>query len=60
MTTIIPNILTDLPESVQQRKVVKEGSKYCIKSKKNKSLGCYPTRKEALERLRQIEFHANK
>lgn len=55
--TIIPNPLQRNEFEVKhlQRKVVKEGSKYCVKSKKGKNLGCYDTKKEALERLRQVE-----
>ena len=60
MTTIIPNPLADLPVTRKQRKVVKEGSKWCVKSKAGKSLGCYDTKEEANQRLRQIEFHKNK
>ena len=41
--------------SHQERKVVKENGKGCVKSKAGKSLGCYDTKKEALERLRQVE-----
>ncbi len=38
-----------------EAKIVQRGSKYCVESKSGKSLGCYPTREEALKRLRQIE-----
>lgn len=39
----------------RKRKIVKEGGKWCVKSKKGKSLGCYDTEKEAQERLGQVE-----
>lgn len=59
---IIPNPDGDRQrrEEVLKRKVVKEGGKWCVKSKKGKSLGCYDTKKEALARLRQVEYHKNK
>lgn len=40
----------------------KKGSQWCIFSKSGKKLGCYPTRKQAEERLSQIERfkHMNK
>ena len=34
----------------------KEGKKYCIYSKTGKKLGCYPTRKAAEKRLKEIEM----
>lgn len=40
----------------RKRKIVEENGKYCIKSKKNKNLGCYDTRAEAEKRLSQIEY----
>ncbi len=37
--------------------IVKKGSKWCVVSEKSgRSLGCYKTKKEALHRLRQVEF----
>lgn len=36
--------------------IKKRNGKWCVISKKGKSLGCYPSRKAALKRLRQIEF----
>lgn len=67
MSRIIPNPDNDRrlredfqTSSVQQRKVVKEGGKWCVKSKAGKSLGCYDTKAKALERLRQVEYHKNK
>jgi hypothetical protein len=38
----------------------KDGPKskpFCIYSKTGKNLGCYPSRKQAEERLKQIEVH---
>ena len=34
----------------------KVGSQYCVFSKTGKRLGCFPSREQALKRLRQIEF----
>lgn len=34
----------------------KVGNEFCIFSKKGKKLSCHKTRKEALKRLREIEF----
>jgi len=36
--------------------IVKQGNKYAVKSEKGKLLGLYNTYKEALKRLRQIEY----
>lgn len=36
--------------------VKKSGSQWCIFSKDGEKLECYPTKKEATDRLRQIEF----
>lgn len=36
--------------------IIKQGSKYIIKSHKGKTLGTFATRAEAVKRLRQIEF----
>ena len=59
---IIPNPDGDRQRraEVLSRKVVKEGDKWCVKSKKGKNLGCYDTKKEANKRLRQVEYHKNK
>jgi hypothetical protein len=38
----------------------KSGSQWCIFSKNGKRLECFPTRKEAVKRLRQIEFFKNR
>lgn len=46
--------------AIEQRKIVKEDGKWCVKSKKGKSLGCYDTKKKALERLRQVEHFKDK
>lgn len=40
--------------------VRKQGSQWCVFSKSGKNLGCFSTRKDALKRLRQIEFFANR
>lgn len=39
-----------------QSVIRKEGSKFCIFSKKGKKLGCFSTEKEAKKRLLEIEF----
>lgn len=40
-----------------QRKVVKKGNEYCVVSEDGeRSFGCYPTKGEAEERLREVEF----
>lgn len=42
--------------------IVKQGSEYCLKSKKSgKNLGCYPSRKGAEKRERQVQYfkHVN-
>lgn len=36
--------------------IIKQGSKYKVKSKEGKTLGEYSTKEEATKRLRQIEF----
>jgi hypothetical protein len=38
----------------------KQGSQWCIFSKKGKKLQCFPTKKQAQDRLRQIEFFKNR
>lgn len=35
----------------------KNGNEFCIYSKTGKNLGCYPTKKQAQDRLAQIEMH---
>ncbi len=38
-------------------KIVKRGSQFCVVSKDGKrDFGCFPNRKKAEERLRQVEF----
>lgn len=42
---------------VIEEHIVKQGKKYCLKSKKkNKNLGCYPTRAGAEKRERQVQY----
>jgi len=37
--------------------IVKQGSEYCLKSKKSgKNLGCYPSRKGAEKREKQVQY----
>ncbi|MEM4546772.1 MAG: hypothetical protein QW328_08450 [Nitrososphaerota archaeon] len=36
--------------------IVKEKGKYQVKSKSGKNLGTYRTKKEAVKRLRQVEY----
>lgn len=40
--------------------IVKQGNKWIVKSEKGKILGTYSTKKEALKRLRQIEYFKHK
>lgn len=55
---------TDLDLSdfnLREDAVVKRvGSQWCVFSKKGKRLGCYSSRKQAVKRLQQIEYHKNK
>lgn len=47
---------------VIEEHIVKQGKKYCLKSKKsNKNLGCYPTRAGAEKREKQVQYfkHVN-
>lgn len=49
------------PEKEEEKKdlneyIVKKGSEYAIISKKGKQLGKYPSREQAVKRLRQIEY----
>jgi len=43
-----------------QAVVRKVGSRWCVFSKSGKRLGCFSTRKQAVDRLRQIEFFKNR
>jgi len=40
----------------------KNGNQWCVYSKSGKNMGCYPTRKQAEDRLKKIEMfkHMNK
>ena len=40
--------------------IIKKGDKYQVQSKKGKNLGEYSSRKEAIKRLRQVEFFKHK
>jgi hypothetical protein len=41
--------------------IVKRGSKYCLISKSTgRNLGCYPTKKGAEKRERQVQFFKHK
>lgn len=40
--------------------VRKDGSEWCVFSKSGKKLGCFPTKKQAQERLQEIEFFKQK
>ena len=56
------NWYKEIDDHLQDTKgtIRKVGNEWCIFSKKtNKKLGCYSTKKEAVERLRQIEIHKN-
>jgi hypothetical protein len=41
-------------------KIVEKGSQWCVESEDGKNMGCYDTKKEAEERLRQIEYFKHK
>ncbi len=58
----IRNVFNDALENEKRSHAVvrKQGSQWCVFSKKGKNLGCFPTKKKAQERLRQIEFFKNK
>ena len=43
-------------ELVKTAFIRRRGNKWCVISKKNKSLGCYTTKAQALRRLRQVEY----
>lgn len=49
-------------ELFQKTKAVirKRGNQWCVFSKEGKNLGCFDTRKEAVKRLRQIEFFSRR
>jgi len=40
--------------------IVNKGNKYQVQSKGGKNLGMYSSRKEAIKRLRQVEFFKHK
>jgi hypothetical protein len=40
--------------------VQKMGNEWCVLSEEGKKLGCYPSRKQAEERLREIEYFKHK
>lgn len=46
----------DTQAFIQTAKVRKRGDKWCVLSHKDKSLGCYDTKEEAVQRLRQVEY----
>ena len=45
----------DLEETIK-----KSGDEYCLKSKKNKNLGCYPTKSGAEKREKQVRYFKHK
>jgi protein-tyrosine phosphatase len=52
----------DEEQFVIEEHIVKQGKKYCLKSKKsNKNLGCYPTKAGAEKREKQVQYfkHVN-
>jgi hypothetical protein len=52
-------ILNGPPKNTNQiqERIVKQGSKYCLKSKKNnKNLGCYSSKKGAKKREKQVQY----
>lgn len=63
----LSNIVTDWNKELQRATervteiaiavIRKNGNKFCIYSKTGKNLGCYPTKKQAQDRLSQIEMH---
>jgi len=40
--------------------IVKKGAKYIVKSQSGKTLGTYKTKKEAEQRLKQVEYFKHK
>ena len=48
-------ILKDLGETI-----VKSSGEHCLKSKKNKNLGCYPSRSGAEKREKQVNYFKHK
>lgn len=40
--------------------IVREKSKYCVKSEKGKNLGCSKSKQSAVKRLRQVEYFKHK
>lgn len=45
---------------LKSAKIVEKGSQWCVESEDGKNMGCYDTKKEAEERLRQIEYFKHK
>ena len=44
-------------DAIIAKRVVQEGDEWCVRSEEGKSLGCYKSKEEAVERLRQVEWH---
>jgi len=48
-------VSNDLEETIK-----KSGDEYCLKSKKNKNLGCYPSKSGAEKREKQVQYFKHK
>ncbi len=46
--------------NIRNEVIRKQGSQYCVKSKKGKNMGCYPSKKQANKRLGQIHYFKGK
>lgn len=53
---IMKNVALLEEQMVKVSFIRRRGNKWCVISKKGKSLGCYDSRKKALKRLRAIEY----
>lgn len=42
--------------SIKKAKIVEKGNEYCVIAESGRSMGCYPSRKKAEERLKQVEM----
>jgi len=42
--------------SIKEAKIVERGNEFCVIAESGRSMGCYPSRKKAEERLQQVEM----
>jgi len=42
--------------SIKKAKIVEKGNEFCVIAESGRSMGCYPSRKKAEERLQQVEM----